>query len=245
MTTTTAPRGWRSPALWLILLGSLVLNTHRIGHPGLHYFDESFHAIVARNLLKHPLRPTLIDAPYLPYDATHWGENHVWLHKPILPLWTIAGSFALLGVNTTGVAAPVGLARDGRRGPDVPDRPGACSTAGSALIAAVAPGDQPGDHHAGARIFVQRSRRRRAPVLGRGRPLFPWPRAMRSGFVGRRPGGGRRSRVGVPLQELPRGAPDGPGGDGLALAEGRAGERRDDSRLEARHFARPGRGDPG
>ena len=104
--TTTDPRAWRDPILVLILLGSLVLNTHRIGHPGLHYFDESFHAIVARNLLKHPLKPTLIDAPYLPYDRTHWGENHVWLHKPILPLWTIAGSYALLGVNTTALRLP-------------------------------------------------------------------------------------------------------------------------------------------
>ena len=106
---TTAPRAWRDPVLLAILLGSLVINTHRIGHPGLHYFDESFHAIVARNLLKHPLKPTLIDAPYLPYDATHWGDNHVWLHKPILPLWTIAASYALLGVNTTALRLPSAL----------------------------------------------------------------------------------------------------------------------------------------
>lgn len=108
-TATDAPRRRLDPALTLILLGSLVLNTHRIGHPGLHYFDESFHAVVARNLLKHPLKPTLIDAPYLAYDATHWGDNHVWLHKPILPLWTIAGSYALLGVNTTALRLPSAL----------------------------------------------------------------------------------------------------------------------------------------
>ncbi len=106
---TTALRGRLDPILSLILLGSLVLNTHRIGHPGLHYFDESFHAIVARNLLKHPLTPTLIDAPYLPYDATRWGDNHVWLHKPILPLWTIAASFAVLGVDTFALRLPSAL----------------------------------------------------------------------------------------------------------------------------------------
>ena len=109
MTMTTAPRGRRDPILMLILLGSLALNTHRIGHPGLHYFDESFHAIVARNLLKHPLKPTLIDAPYLPYDRTRWGDNHVWLHKPILPLWTIAASYALLGVSTMALRLPSAL----------------------------------------------------------------------------------------------------------------------------------------
>jgi 4-amino-4-deoxy-L-arabinose transferase-like glycosyltransferase len=103
---TTAAPAWRDPALVLILLGSLILNTHRLGHSGLHYFDESFHAIVARNLLKHPLRPTLIDAPYLPYDHRQWGEAHVWLHKPILPLWTIAASYAVLGVNTMALRLP-------------------------------------------------------------------------------------------------------------------------------------------
>jgi len=113
--TTASPRRF-DPILILILLGSLILNTHRIGHPGLHYFDESFHAIVARNLLKHPLRPTLIDAPYLPYDATHWSENHVWLHKPILPLWTIAGSFAILGINTFALRLPSALLATGAVG---------------------------------------------------------------------------------------------------------------------------------
>jgi len=134
--TITEPRAGRDPILWLILAASLVLNTHRIGHAGLHYFDESFHAIVARNLLKHPTIPTLIDVPYLPYDRTEWGENHVWLHKPILPLWTIAGSFAVLGVNTTALRLPsallataaVGLTyRIGRR---LFDRPTALVAAG-------------------------------------------------------------------------------------------------------------------
>ncbi len=111
MTTGPSPR--RDPVLVLILLGSLALNTHRIGHPGLHYFDESFHAIVARNLLKHPLTPTLVDAPYLPYDPTRWGEARVWLHKPILPLWTIAASYALLGVNTTALRLPSALLATG------------------------------------------------------------------------------------------------------------------------------------
>jgi 4-amino-4-deoxy-L-arabinose transferase-like glycosyltransferase len=104
-----AARSWRDPILLAILAGSLILNTRGIDHAGLHYFDESFHAIVARNLLKHPLKPTLIDAPYLAYDPTHWGENHVWLHKPILPLWSIAASFAVLGVNTLALRLPSAL----------------------------------------------------------------------------------------------------------------------------------------
>jgi 4-amino-4-deoxy-L-arabinose transferase-like glycosyltransferase len=116
MTMTTAPRTWRDPLLVVILIGSFGLNTHRLGHAGLHYFDESFHAIVARNLLKHPLKPTLIDAPYLPYDHSHWGDNHVWLHKPILPLWTIAASYALLGVNTLALRLPSAILATGAVG---------------------------------------------------------------------------------------------------------------------------------
>src|SRR5256885_12416499 len=58
-----------------------------------------YHAVVAQNVLKHPFKPTLVDIPYLPYDHWKWGENHVWLHKPILPFWQVALSLALLGVN--------------------------------------------------------------------------------------------------------------------------------------------------
>ena len=65
-----------------------------------------FHAVVAQNVLKHPLRPTLVDTPYLPFDTTKWGENHAWLHKPILPFWQIALSFAVLGVNTFALRLP-------------------------------------------------------------------------------------------------------------------------------------------
>ncbi len=116
MTLLTVPKVGRDPVLVLILLGALGLNTHRLGRPGLHYFDESFHAIVARNLLKHPLTPTLIDVPYLPADPTRWSESHVWLHKPVLPLWTIAASFGCLGVNTLALRLPSALLATGAVG---------------------------------------------------------------------------------------------------------------------------------
>ena len=96
-------------ALAIVLLGSFLLKLHHLGHLGLSYFDESFHAIVARNLLKYPLRPTLIDEPWVPSDVRNWSEGHVWLHKPILPLWQIAGSYALLGVNTFALRLPSAL----------------------------------------------------------------------------------------------------------------------------------------
>jgi 4-amino-4-deoxy-L-arabinose transferase-like glycosyltransferase len=61
----------------------------------LHKWDERFHALVAKNVVKHPLKPTLYDDPVLPYDYKQWYSNHVWVHKPPLPLWIIAASYKL------------------------------------------------------------------------------------------------------------------------------------------------------
>ncbi len=95
--------------LAFILLSSFLLKLHHLDHPALKGLDESFHAVVARNLLKHPLTPTLIDHPYLPYDHRHWQANHVWLHKPPLPLWQIAISYALLGITPFALRLPSAL----------------------------------------------------------------------------------------------------------------------------------------
>jgi len=96
-------------AVSLIVLAALLLLLRGLGHSYLTYYDEAFHAIVARNLLEHPLRPTLNDPAWLPYDYRDWTENHVWLHKGILPLWQIAASYAVLGVNGLGLRMPSAL----------------------------------------------------------------------------------------------------------------------------------------
>lgn len=95
-----------SPLLFVVILSSGLLKLRHLGHPSLHSPDECCHALVAKNLLKHPLKPTLIDIPYLPTFAFDWGANHVWLHKPILGLWQIAGSYWLFGVNTWALRFP-------------------------------------------------------------------------------------------------------------------------------------------
>jgi 4-amino-4-deoxy-L-arabinose transferase len=89
-----------------VLVASFLLKLRHLDHTALTRWDEVFHAIVAQNLLKHPLKPTLFDSPYLPYETAKWGENHVWLHKPTLPLWQIALSFAVLGVSTFALRLP-------------------------------------------------------------------------------------------------------------------------------------------
>ncbi len=103
-------RPWARPVaralLAIVLVASFGLRLRNLDHERLTYFDESFHALVAKNLLEHPLKPTLIERPYLEYDYRDWSENHVWLHKPILPLWQIAVSFAVLGVSPLALRLP-------------------------------------------------------------------------------------------------------------------------------------------
>ena len=100
---------WVSLLLVGILLFSFLLKLPRLGHPELSAADEGCHAVVAKNLLRHPLKPTLIDVPYLFYNERAWSGNHVWLHKPTLPLWQIACSYFILGVNTFALRFPSAL----------------------------------------------------------------------------------------------------------------------------------------
>jgi 4-amino-4-deoxy-L-arabinose transferase-like glycosyltransferase len=92
--------------LTVILGGSFLLKLHHLDHAAVKPLDEVFHAIVARNFLKHPLTPTLVDQPFLAYDRDDWLANHIWLHKPPLAMWQIALSFAILGVNTLALRLP-------------------------------------------------------------------------------------------------------------------------------------------
>jgi 4-amino-4-deoxy-L-arabinose transferase-like glycosyltransferase len=75
-------------------------------YPFLNVWDERFHALVAKNLMKHPGMPTLYDDPVLniPYD--NWDRYHIWLHKQPLFLWQIALCFKLFGLNEFALRLP-------------------------------------------------------------------------------------------------------------------------------------------
>jgi 4-amino-4-deoxy-L-arabinose transferase len=96
-------------ARWIIaviLVSSFILKLPNLGHRHVKPLDEVFHAIVAANLLKHPLTPTLNDRQYIDFDHSLWQNTHVWLHKPPMAMWQIAISYALLGVNTLALRLP-------------------------------------------------------------------------------------------------------------------------------------------
>ena len=77
--------------------------------PFVNEWDERFHALVARNLMKHPLKPTLYDNPALPSSPGDWANTHIWLHKPPLALWQIAVSYTIFGVSAFKARLPMVL----------------------------------------------------------------------------------------------------------------------------------------
>lgn len=102
--------------LVLTLLSSFALKLQNLGHKSITLYDELFHALVAKNLLtrchsfaglpRHFFKFTLYDQPFLAYNFKHWGQNHVWLHKPPLAMWQIAISYYILGVNNFALRLP-------------------------------------------------------------------------------------------------------------------------------------------
>lgn len=78
-----------------------------IGHSGIGNLDEACHALVAKNFLKNPIVPTLIETsglPGVPYLS--WADTYIWLHKPPMAMWQSAFSFLFFGVNTFAMRLP-------------------------------------------------------------------------------------------------------------------------------------------
>lgn len=74
--------------------------------PYLNLWDEQYHALVAKNMMDHPLSPMLCANPILGYDYRSWISNHIWLHKQPLFLLQIAISLKLFGINELSVRIP-------------------------------------------------------------------------------------------------------------------------------------------
>jgi 4-amino-4-deoxy-L-arabinose transferase-like glycosyltransferase len=93
-------------AVLLLLVCGLFLRIYTSTDFYLHSWDERYHALVAKNLIHHPLIPTLYDMPVLAYDFRNWTANHIWLHKQPLPLWTMAASMWVFGCNEIALRLP-------------------------------------------------------------------------------------------------------------------------------------------
>jgi len=90
-------------AVFVILIMGLMLRIIAASDPDLHRWDERYHALVAKNMVSHPLKPTLYEHPMVPYDNSNWIGSNIWLAKPVLPLLLMSGSIATFGANLFAV----------------------------------------------------------------------------------------------------------------------------------------------
>lgn len=93
-------------ATLLFLSALLIYGFAALLDPFLNIWDERFHALVARNLMAHPMKPTLYDDPVLAMAYDNWTTFHIWLHKQPLFLWQIALSFKLFGISEFSLRIP-------------------------------------------------------------------------------------------------------------------------------------------
>jgi 4-amino-4-deoxy-L-arabinose transferase-like glycosyltransferase len=93
-----------------LLAGGFSVRLYIIGlDPFLHYWDERYHALVAKNFISDCLIPTLYKNPILPYDPNSWATNHIWLHKQPFFLWQMALSMKIFGLNEVALRLPSAL----------------------------------------------------------------------------------------------------------------------------------------
>lgn len=90
----------KKAALWFLLIGSTCIFCFAaLLDPFLNLWDERFHALVAKNLSEHPLRPAIYSDPVVVMAYDRWDRAIIWLHKQPLFLWQSALSFRLFGIS--------------------------------------------------------------------------------------------------------------------------------------------------
>ena len=94
----------------LVLAAFSLASSFALFDPFLHMWDESFHALVAKNAADNLLAPHLLNSPDYGYKPLLWVNNYIWLHKPPLALWQMALSIDLFGQNIYAVRLPSVLA---------------------------------------------------------------------------------------------------------------------------------------
>lgn len=90
----------------LFISGIFLCSFMAILDPFLNTWDEQYHALVAKNSINQPFKPSLYLHHFLPFDYRNWTANEIWLHKQPLFIWQIALSLKLFGINTFAVRIP-------------------------------------------------------------------------------------------------------------------------------------------
>lgn len=92
--------------IFLSLTAVCIFSFAALLDPFLNLWDERFHALASKNLMNHPLMPTLYDDPVVDMAYDRWDRYHIWLHKQPLFLWQIALSFKFFGVSEFSLRLP-------------------------------------------------------------------------------------------------------------------------------------------
>ncbi len=97
-----------SLALFLLTVGGFFVYFAAANlFPYLNIWDEQYHALVAKNCMRHPFAPILYDEAIVnANDYNCWITSHIWLHKQPLFLWQMALSFKLFGVSEVTARIP-------------------------------------------------------------------------------------------------------------------------------------------
>lgn len=99
--------GKKYTPLILLILGAISIGSFiALINQYLWTWDEQFHAVVAKNMMREPFCPMFYTDPIYPYDFKNWGANHIWLHKQPLFLWQMALSMKVFGVGVWGLRFP-------------------------------------------------------------------------------------------------------------------------------------------
>lgn len=99
-------KNYKAAHITLLLAGTFLFLFVSILIPYINLWDERFHALVAKNMLLNPFKPTLYAYPIVNTAYDGWDKAHVWLHKQPLFLWQIVLSYKLFGVSEFAVRLP-------------------------------------------------------------------------------------------------------------------------------------------
>ena len=83
-------------AMTCLLVASCILFLQNLDTPNITTWDEVVHVNVVRNLAEHCCVPRLHRSA-LGTDYRDWGNNTLWLHKPLLPFYATAVIYKILG----------------------------------------------------------------------------------------------------------------------------------------------------